>query len=147
MRKFQYLPLTLISILISVFSLEAESILLIGNKSDDTLTFVDTATLEIVGEAKTGRGPHELTATPDGKWAYVSNYEGSGNSLSLIDVAGRKEVKKIPLEPYLGPHKTVSPLPMVTDAMIAPGPKKAKTESNRLFSRSHPVEDNGRVRS
>ncbi len=59
-----------------------EPVLLIGNKSDDTLTFVDAETLEILGETTTGQGPHEVAASPDGKWAYVANYEGPGDSLS-----------------------------------------------------------------
>ncbi len=104
MKTFHTLSLSAILILFPVISLVAESILLIGNKTDDTLTFVDAKTLEVLGETTTGRGPHELVASPDGKWAYVANYEGPGDSLSLIDVAGRKEVKKIPLEPYFGPH-------------------------------------------
>ncbi len=104
MKTIHTLTLTATLFLVPVFSLAAETILLIGNKSDDTLTFVDAETLEVLGQTTTGRGPHELVVTPDGKWAYVANYEGPGDSLSLIDVASREEVKKIPLKPYFGPH-------------------------------------------
>ena len=104
MKTFHTLPLTAILILVQVISLVAESVLLIGNKSDDTVTFVDAETLEVLGQTTTGRGPHELVVTPDGKWAYVANYEGPGDSLSLIDVGKRKEIRKIPLKPYFGPH-------------------------------------------
>lgn len=79
-------------------------LLLIGNKSDDTLSFVDTETFEIVATTSTGRGPHEVAVTPDGQWAFVANYEGPGDSLSLIDVAQREEVHKVPIDPYRGPH-------------------------------------------
>jgi YVTN family beta-propeller protein len=79
-------------------------LLLIGNKSDDSLSFVDTATLKTVGATTTGRGPHEVTVTPDGRWAFVANYEGPGDSISLVDVAARKELRKIPLGEHRGPH-------------------------------------------
>jgi YVTN family beta-propeller protein len=82
----------------------AGDLLLIGNKSDDTLSFVDTATLKTLGTTTTGRGPHEVTVTPNGKWAFVANYEGPDDSISLIDVAARKEVRKIPLGEHRGPH-------------------------------------------
>lgn len=82
----------------------AGGLLLIGNKSDDTLSFVDTATLKTLATTTTGRGPHEVTVTPDGKWAFVANYEGPGDSISLVDVAARKELRKIPLGEHRGPH-------------------------------------------
>ncbi len=104
MKTSHTLQLTAILILSSIIFVTANPILLIGNKSDDTLTFVDAETLAVLGETTTGRGPHELVATPDGKWAYVANYEGAGDSLSLIDIENRREVKKIPLKPYFGPH-------------------------------------------
>ena len=79
-------------------------VLLVGNKRDDTLTFVDSATFKVLGTTTTGRGPHELAVTPDGRTAFVANYEGPGDSLSVVDVAARKELRKVPLGPYRGPH-------------------------------------------
>lgn len=84
-----------------------QRLLLIGNKSDDTISFVDTATLEVVGTTTTGRGPHEVIVTPDGKWAFVANYEGPGDSFSLIDVGGMEEVRKIPTGTHRHPHGMV----------------------------------------
>jgi YVTN family beta-propeller protein len=79
-------------------------LLLIGNKSDDTLSFVDTETFNVVGTTTTGRGPHEVIVTPDGQRAYVANYEGPGDSLSVVDIKSMQETHKIPLGSYLGPH-------------------------------------------
>lgn len=84
------------------------ALLLVGNKSDDTLSFVDTATRQVLGTATTGSGPHEVTSTPDGKLAFVANYEGPGDSISVIDVAARKELRKIPLDTFRGPHGIVA---------------------------------------
>jgi YVTN family beta-propeller protein len=83
------------------------SLLLIGNKSEDTLSFVDTTTLKEVAKTPTGRGPHEVVATPDGRTAFVANYEGPGDSISVIDVASRKESSRIELGEHRAPHGLV----------------------------------------
>lgn len=82
----------------------AGDVLLICNKSDDTVSFVDPTTLEILGTTTTGRGPHEVATTPDGRWGFVANYEGPGNSISLIDVKKMEEVRQISIEPHRSPH-------------------------------------------
>lgn len=87
---------------------EAKGILLICNKADDTVSFVDAGTLEVLGTTTTGTGPHEVTVTPNGKWAFVANYEGDGNTISLIDIAAMEEVKRIPIEPHEAPHGIVA---------------------------------------
>ncbi len=80
------------------------ALLLIGNKSDDTLAFVDPETLQVCGLSPTGRGPHEVVVAPDGRRAYVANYEGPGDTLSVIEIATMSEQGRIPLDPYRGPH-------------------------------------------
>ena len=80
------------------------AILLVCNKSDNTVSFVDTETLEVLSTATTGEGPHEVAVSPNGKWAVVANYEGPGNSLSLIDIPQMKEVRKIPIGEGMQPH-------------------------------------------
>ena len=39
------------------------------NKSENTATFIDVASGETVATLPTGRGPHELAMTGDGRWA------------------------------------------------------------------------------
>lgn len=80
------------------------ALLLIGNKSEDTLSFVDARTLKEVAKTTTGRGPHEVVVTPDGKKAFVSNYEGPGDSISVVDVGTRKELRRIDLGEHRAPH-------------------------------------------
>jgi len=79
-------------------------VLLIANKSEDTVSFVDLESLELLGKVETGRGPHEVAVTPDGKIAFTANYEGEGDNLSMIDVESRKGARRIPLDPYRRPH-------------------------------------------
>lgn len=82
-------------------------ILLVANKSDDTISWLDVNTGKILGVTTTGRGPHEIAITPDGKWAFVSNYEGPGDSISLIDVEKMSEVRKISIGSFRAPHGLV----------------------------------------
>jgi YVTN family beta-propeller protein len=80
--------------------------LLVLNKSDATLSFVDPASGKTNGTVATGDGPHEIELSSDGRTAYVSNYGAStpGNSLSIIDVAARKEVARVDLGELRRPH-------------------------------------------
>ena len=87
-------------------ALAAAAQLLVLNKSDATLAFVDPASGKIPVSVPTGEGPHEVEVSTDGKLAFVSNYGGrtSGNTLSVIDVAARKELKRVDLGELRRPH-------------------------------------------
>ncbi|HEX8723538.1 MAG TPA: cytochrome D1 domain-containing protein [Pyrinomonadaceae bacterium] len=80
--------------------------LLVLNKAENTLALVDPATMQVVARVPTGEGPHEVVVSADGRTAYVSNYgaEKPGNSLSVIDLAARKEVRRVDLGPLWRPH-------------------------------------------
>ena len=80
--------------------------LLVLNKSDATLAFVDPAKMEVVAKIATGNGPHEVVVTGDGKTAVVANYGTGpepGTTLSIVDVAAHSERKRLKL-PVLRPH-------------------------------------------
>ena len=81
--------------------------LLVLNKSENTLAIIDPATLKVLARVPTGEAPHELTASADGRFAFVCNYgtaERPGNTISVIDIASRKEVKRVDLGALLRPH-------------------------------------------
>ena len=79
--------------------------LLVLSKGDHTLAIVDPSTLTVVAKAPVGEDPHEVVASADGKFAYVSNYGGGAyNTLTLIDLIGQKRVTAIDLGPLRGPH-------------------------------------------
>jgi YVTN family beta-propeller protein len=84
----------------------APSYLLVLNKAEATLAVVDPATMQVVGRVPTGDGPHEVVTSADGRTAYVTNYGGQqpGNTLSVIDLASRKETRRVDLGPLLRPH-------------------------------------------
>lgn len=77
-------------------------ILLIGNKGEDTVSFVDLASGKELGRSPTGRMPHEIAVSPDGKQAAVVAY--GGKTVDLFDVATRTRLNSIDLAPNEGPH-------------------------------------------
>lgn len=82
------------------------STLLVLNKLDSTLSFVDTATSKVVATIPTGEAPHEVQVSSDGRIAIVANYGTGpkpGSTLCLIDIAARKELRRIQLQ-LIRPH-------------------------------------------
>jgi YVTN family beta-propeller protein len=80
--------------------------LLVLNKSDATLVFVDPASGKVSAPVSTGDGPHEIELSADGRTAFVSNYGASapGNTLSVIDVGSRRELRRVDLGDLRRPH-------------------------------------------
>lgn len=76
---------------------------LIADKKDDVLYFVDRVTRTVEDSIAVGRGPHEVAMHPTEPVAYVANYEGDG-SISIIDLDDRIERERIMLEPGSRPH-------------------------------------------
>src|ERR1017187_5575874 len=79
--------------------------LLVLNK-EGSLAIVDPATRKVVGRVPTGESPHEVVASSDGKLAFASNYGDAtpGNSISVIDLAARKE-RRLDLGPLRRPDR------------------------------------------
>ena len=62
---------------------------------------------EVLGTVPTGQGPHELVASTDGKTAFASNYgtgPAPGHTISMIDIAAMKELRRIDVAPLCRPH-------------------------------------------
>lgn len=76
--------------------------LLIGNKGEDTISFVDLETGEEISREATGKQPHEIAISPDGRLAAVVSY--GGESIDLFDTTARKKVETIMLSPNKRPH-------------------------------------------
>ncbi len=71
-------------------------ILLAANKHSNTLAFVDPKGFDVLETISTGPNPHEITVTPDQRFAYLSNYAPPGNTISVIDLRNRRHIKQIP---------------------------------------------------
>ena len=91
----------------TVHSRADQGALLVLNKSESTLAIIDPATLKVLARVPTGEAPHEVAASADGRLAFVSNYgtaDRPGNTISVIDIAARKELKRVDLSPLIRPH-------------------------------------------
>ncbi|MEO8256152.1 MAG: YncE family protein [Acidobacteriota bacterium] len=80
------------------------SSLLVLAKTDQTLAIVDPGTLKVLGRVPSGPDPHEVVVSGDGRTAYISNYNGGGNIISVVDLVGLKALPPIDLGPLRAPH-------------------------------------------
>src|SRR5215472_4111131 len=80
--------------------------LLVLDKEDNMLSIIDPATSKTVARIPTGEGPHEITASDDGRLAFVSNYGARtpGNTISVIDLVTQKELRHVELGALRRPH-------------------------------------------
>jgi YVTN family beta-propeller protein len=111
-----------------------EAALLVLNKADNTLAIVDPAALKVLARVPVGEGPHEVVASADGRTAYVGNYgtqQVAGSSLSIIDIAARRETKRVDLGALRRPHGIVE----------AGGKIYFTAEANRVVARYDPTTD------
>jgi YVTN family beta-propeller protein len=81
--------------------------LLVLEKEDKSLAFVDPGTLKVVARAPAGEDPHEVVVSQDGSRAYISNYGGfrtPQNTLSVVDLSSQKALSPVGLGPLKAPH-------------------------------------------
>jgi YVTN family beta-propeller protein len=79
--------------------------LLILGKSDQSLSIVDPSTLQVIAKVPAGPDPHEVIASDDGKFAYISNYGGGTfNTITVVDLVAQKTLPAIDLGALRGPH-------------------------------------------
>ena len=82
-----------------------QTALLVLAKTDQTMFIVDHATQTVVGRVSAGPDPHEVIASTDGKFAYISNYGGgSYNTITVVDLVNQKTLPVIDLGALRGPH-------------------------------------------
>jgi YVTN family beta-propeller protein len=108
--------------------------LLVLNKDDATFAAVDPASGRVLGTVPVGDGPHELVASSDGKWAFASNYgtgAAPGHTISMIDVAALKELRRIDIAPLGRPHGLA----------FANGKLYFTAEANKAIARYDPQAD------
>jgi YVTN family beta-propeller protein len=76
--------------------------LLVGNKGEDTLSVIAVASGEELARLPTGKMPHEIAISPDGKQAAVVAY--GSTTVDVFDVASRTKLRTIDLSPNQRPH-------------------------------------------
>ena len=105
--------------------------LLVLNKADRALAIVDPASGKVAARVSVGEGPHEVTVSTDGKFAFVGNYgqQTPGNTISVIDLVAQKELRRVDLGPLRRPH----------GMFFAAGKVYFTAEANRLIARYDPI--------
>jgi YVTN family beta-propeller protein len=83
---------------------QSSAFLLVLAKSDQMLAIVDPVTLKVLGRVPSGPDPHEVVASTDSRVAYISNYNGGGNIITVADLVAMKALPPIDLGPLRAPH-------------------------------------------
>jgi YVTN family beta-propeller protein len=127
----------LLSALASAGSLAAQTpspALLVVLKDEAALAIVDPTSGKVVGRAPTGQGPHEVAVSDDGKLAFVTNYGAGmpGSSLSVIDLASLKELRRVEIAPRSAPH----------GILFAGGKAYFTAQGSKLIGSYDPAADN-----
>jgi DNA-binding beta-propeller fold protein YncE len=134
MRAWQ--PLLLLVATLAALPAPAETLLVV-RKTDDAVDFVDPGSGLRLASVALGHAPHEVSVSPDGRRAVVSNYgtrEQPGSTLSLVDLEQPREVRRIELAPHTRPHGV---------AWFAPDRVAVTTEGSRHLLVVEP--DSGRI--
>jgi YVTN family beta-propeller protein len=100
---------TLITSILASAALPAQATpaqaLLALSKNERTLAIIDPVSLKIVARVPVGQDPHEVIASTDGRFAYVSNYGGGAyNTIAVVDLVAQKALPPIDLGALRGPH-------------------------------------------
>ncbi len=99
-------PLLLIVATLAAWPAPAETLLVV-RKTDDAVDFVDPGSGLRLASVALGHAPHEVSVSPDGRRAVVSNYgtrEQPGSTISLVDLEQPREIRRIELAPHSRPH-------------------------------------------
>jgi DNA-binding beta-propeller fold protein YncE len=75
--------------------------LLVLLRDASELAIVDPASGTVLGRVPTGRDPHEVTASPDGRLAFVAS---PSDGISVIDLVTQSEIRRVDPGPGSGPH-------------------------------------------
>lgn len=86
---------------------QTKGVLVALNKAEASMTIIDPSSMKVTAKVPVGYGPHEVVLSPDGKTAYVANYgdgPNPGSTISVIDIASAKELRKVDTLPLIRPH-------------------------------------------
>ncbi len=89
------------------FAQNPSPLLLVLEKDDKSLALVDPASLKVIARVPAGEDPHEIVASDDARFAYISNYGAFRNpqhTLSVVDLTARKALPPVDLGALLAPH-------------------------------------------
>ena len=124
------LSLSAIVAALSIASAQAPSPgrLLVLLRDASALAIVDPANGTVLGRVPTGRDPHEVTASADGRLAFVASMV---DGISVIDIAAREEIRRVSPGPGSETH----------DVLFAEGKVYFTIEGYKSIGRYDPSTD------
>ncbi len=102
--------------------------LLVLLRDASALAIVDPETRMVLGRVPTGRDPHEVTASADGRHAFVTSMV---DGISVIDIAAQEEIRRVDPGPGSRPH----------DVLFAEGKVYFTIEGYKSIGRYDPSTD------
>jgi YVTN family beta-propeller protein len=90
----------------------AQETMVVVHKWDNSVGFYDSNTGQQLAKFEVGVKPHEIALSADRRLAYVTNYgvnsytqtEEGGNTISIVDLVGRRKIGEIELGKFHRPH-------------------------------------------
>jgi len=73
--------------------------------ADRSIAIIDPTSRKVVGYAPTDNDPHTVAVSADGKLAFTGN--SAGSTISVIDVATRKELRRVPVGQGASPSRVL----------------------------------------
>jgi len=104
--RFATLVLALLATVLNVAPAAAETLLVV-RKSDAAVDLIDPGSGSRLASVSLGYAPHEVSVSPDGRLAAITNYgsrEQPGSTLSIVDLEQPRELRRIDLAPHTRPH-------------------------------------------
>jgi len=104
-------------------------------RAGEMLGIIDPASGRVVGRVPVGRDANRVAVSEDGRFAFVANTNGhgrtvpDGDSISVIDLIARKEVRRVPVGNGSRPY----------DVRVAGGKVYFTAESSRMIGRYDPA--------
>ena len=102
--------------------------LLVLLRDASALAIVDPASGDVLGRVPTGRDPHEVTASADGRLAFVASMV---DGISVIDLAAQEEIRRVDPGPGSQTH----------DVLFADGKVYFTIEGYKSIGRYDPAAD------
>lgn len=135
-KKLSVLSLAVLGFVVFIKSdVRAQSVkpvLVVLNKDDANMSIIDPATMKVTAKVPVGEGPHEVVLSADGKTAFAANYGTGpkpGSSISVIDIATAKELRRVDVSPLIRPH----------GLQVLGGKLYFTAETSRVIARYDPV--------
>jgi YVTN family beta-propeller protein len=82
--------------------------LLVLSRDEQALKVYDAGSFELLFSVTLPGDPHEVATSHDGRYAYVGDYEGLDNTVSVIDLQKQERIKGIKMEPSYKPHDSIA---------------------------------------